>query len=119
MKNTLLLLSAVCCLTLPAAVRADDVNSGPPSVKTATARAKAGKAAARASAKGQKIIYYITTQPRTGSNIPMTYRQYGGRIDSACSPAVYGSTAIRSTGAEDTAGVLYRLDPNISVGRGR
>ena len=112
MKKTLLFLSAAGCLVLPAFSHADA-----PAVK--------GKKASRAAvapaavAKREHVIYYITSASRTGSQIPMVYRGYGGRIDSASNAAVYGQSTIESTGALDVGTALTRLDSSITTGRGR
>lgn len=111
MKNTILFLSAIGCLVLPVISHAD----------TPAAKKKVSLATATAMMKpsSTRTIYYIGTESRAGSHIPMVSRSYGGRIDSASSPAVYGSTAIRDTGALDVSTALYKLDPSISIGRGR
>ena len=115
MKKHFLLLAAACCLALPAGTRADDY--GTLSKKNSIPLAKAAKAAAVINAKKRpQQIYYITNQPRTGSLIPMVYRQYNkGRLDSASNAAVYGQESLRYTGSEDVGGALTLLDPSISL----
>ena len=108
MKKTLLLLSLAGCIALPTITRADS-----PSTKNAKITRTTATAPAKPSSN--KVIYYITQETRTGSNIPTVYRRYNGRIDSASSPAVYGQDAINATGQLDVGAVLNRLDPGVSV----
>ena len=115
MKKHFLLLAAACCLALPAGMRADDY--GTLSKKNSIPLAKAAKAAAVINAKKRpQQICYITNQPRTGSLIPMVYRQYNkGRLDAASNAAVYGQESLRFTGSDDVAGALVLFDPSISL----
>ncbi len=113
MKKTLFLLSLAGSLALPAATYADQpVTKSKKTAKPVVAQAKATHAAP---AK-QKTIFYITDAPRTGSAIPMVYRQYDGRIDSASNAAVYGQTDLQRTGNLDVATELSQLDTSISLG---
>ena len=107
MKKTLLLLALAGCVALPAVTHADTL---------ATKSKKTTKTAAvvPARAASNQIIYYLTPTPRTGSNIPMVYRRYGGRIDSASNAAVYGQSELAKTGSLDVGTTLYKLDPSIS-----
>ena len=115
MKNLLLFLSVVGCL-VPAFSHADV-----PLAKSKRASHTVAKpvVVAKPAPKRDRIVYYITNETRVGSLIPMVYRSYGGRIDSASSPAVYGTTAIAETGTLDVGTALYKLDPSFTVGRGR
>ena len=109
MKRTFLLLTLACCPVLPALVHAD----------TPTAKSKPAKhdaAAAQPAPAKQHETSYIMKSPATGSHIPMVWRQYDGRIDSASSSAVYGQTQLNRTGALDVSSELYMLDPSISIG---
>ena len=111
MKKTLLLLSLAGSLALPAVTHADPI---------ATKTKNPLKTAVVQHAKApMHIVYYITSTPRTGSAIPMVYRGYNGRIDSASNAAVYGLSDIEQTGALDVGTALSRLDSSISLGIGR
>ena len=114
MKKSLFLLSMVGGLVLPAVCHADV-----PTTKAKTARKAPARhaAAVQAAPARQHVIYYITTTARTGSNIPMTYRKYDGRIDSASNAAVYGQSDLQRTGALDVGTELYQLDTAISFRR--
>ena len=115
MKKTLLFLSAAGCLLLPNITRADSATmSG-----TTTRNNLSAVVNAKSAASPGRVIYYITSETHTGSLIPMVYRSYGGRVDSASNAAVYGSTAVRSTGSLDVATALVMLDPSINTGRHR
>ena len=110
MKKSILLLAAAGCLVLPVITHADT---------PATKKEKARQNAMTTAPVRNRVIYYISTEPATGSQIPMVRRSYNGYIDSAASPAVYGSTQIQQTGQLDVGSALYRLDPSISLSRGR
>ena len=99
------------CLVLPAVSHADT-----PTVKSKKVDLYT---AVKANAAKHHVIYYIMPSPRTGSNIPMVYRSYNGRLDSASSAAVYGQSEIGRTGALDVGTALYQLDPSFSVRGGR
>ena len=90
-----------------------------PAARYSIATAKTHAKVTPATSKREKLICYISDEPVTGSYIPLVQRSYGGRIDAASASAVYGSRAIRATGALDVATVLTRLDSSISVTRGR
>ena len=116
MKKILLVLSAAGCLVLPAITHADTYAASP---KKAAKASPASVATAKAEPDPNRLICYITPTPCTGSLIPMVYRRYNGRVDSASNAAVYGSSRITSTGALDVAAVLTKLDSSISMGSGR
>lgn len=103
MKNTLLLIAAG-CLALPAFTHAETPER--------RSEHKITPELAQSHPR-KKIIYYVTNSPRTGSLIPMIYRQYEGRIDSASNAAVYGGNAIQTTGTVDVASTLARFDSSI------
>ena len=110
MKKTILLSIVAGCLVLPAVTRADA-----PKAKDAKTRQSASTTVV-APPKRLRIVYYISDRPATGSNIPMVRRSYDGYVDNAASPAVYGSTQIRETGALDVGTALYKLDPSFTAG---
>ena len=104
MKKTFLLFVAG-CLTLPVLAHAEDSNR--------KSHRKITREVAQAHPR-QKMIYYMTSAPRTGSMIPMVYRQYDGRIDSASNAAVYGGSNIQTSGTQDVGATLARFDPSIT-----
>ena len=110
MKKALSLLSAAGCLLLPAITHADPA----PMSGTKPSNNLFAVVNAKAAASPKRVVYYITTETHTGSLIPMVYRSYGGRVDSASNAAVYGSSAIRSTGSLDVGSALTMLDPSIT-----
>lgn len=103
MKKNLVLLVAVGSAVLPAITRADI-----PAAKSKTTKPDP-----------KRMYYYISKEARTGSNIPMVQRVYGGYVDNAANPAVYGATQIQRTGALDAGTALYKLDPSITLRGGR
>ena len=115
MKKTLLLLSLAGSFALPAITHADT-----PEAKGKKAdAAKRHVVAVQAAPARPRVIFYITSTPRTGSNIPMVYRRYDQRIDSASNAAVYGLSSLESTGVLDVGTALSKLDSSITLGRGR
>ncbi len=115
MKKSLFLLAMVGGLVLPAVSHADLPTT---KAKTAGKAPVRHAAAVQAAPVHQHEVYYLTNTARTGSNIPMVYRKYNGRIDSASNAAVYGQTDLQRTGALDVATELYQLDPAFTS-RGR
>ena len=113
MKKSLLFLSSIGCLMLPVITHADTPTAQIKKVDKPGATA----AVAKPAPSQDRVIYYVTAEPRTGSQIPMLYRRYNGRIDSASNAAVYGSTDIQNTGTIDLATALSKLDSSISIGR--
>ena len=109
MKKTLLLLSLTCGFVLPAITHADT-----PITKNDKVTIRP-LVATKHVHDPKKVIYYITDTARTGSAIPMVYRYYNGRIDSACAAAVYGQRDINRTGAIDVATELTKFDPSFSI----
>lgn len=110
MKTSLLLLVAAGSIVLPALTHAEPV-----AAKKA-ARNQSVAAPAVPKPDPDRLIYYINTEPATGSHIPRVSRVYHGRIDSASSPAIYGLTQIQQTGQLDVGSSLIRLDPSITLG---
>lgn len=76
-----------------------------------------GRDHALRAAPRRQVIYYITSSARTGSLIPMVYRRYDNRLDSASNAAVYGSQAIEATGTLDVSTALYKLDSSFTTRR--
>ncbi len=115
MKKTFLLLSAVGCLVLPTVSHADSTGIG--NAKKGTLNKIDVPDRIVQAHNSRTVICYITSTPRTGSMIPMVYRRYNGRIDSASNASVYGSSSIDATGALDVSTVLYKLEPSITFRR--
>ena len=112
MKKTLFLLSAAGCLVLPALSHADSI--GIDNGKKSTHKIAVPDRIVQAP-NSRRVICYITDTPRTGSQIPMVYRRYNGRLDSASNAAVYGQSAIDATGTLDVGTALSKLDPSITT----
>lgn len=113
MKKNLFLLLAVGSLALSATSYADSI--GTDNGKKSTHKIAVPDRIVQPQ-NSRKVIYYITPSPRTGSLIPMVYRRYNNRIDSASNAAVYGQSSIESTGALDVGTALTKLDSSISFG---
>ena len=112
MKQKLIFLLFATGLLMPAVTYGDT-----PVVKGKSAAKKSKVVATQAAPAPQHETYYIMSRPMTGSNIPMVYRRYNGRIDSAASPAVYGQSDLNRSGQLDVASELLMLDPAFTAGR--
>ena len=115
MKKTFLFLSLAVSLVLPAVTHSDSPDAFNHQGGKVTVRQVAP---VKRAPSDNKVVYYITDTPRTGSAIPMVYRRYGGRLDSASAAAVYGQSDINRTGAIDVSAELVKLDPSFTS-RGR
>ena len=111
MKKLFFLLSLTTCLTLPALSQAQ--TQGVAEGRSVNSKIAGRDHALRAVPRHQ-VIYYITTSARTGSRIPMVYRRYDNRLDSASNAAVYGSQAIEATGTLDVSTALYKLNSSFT-----
>lgn len=114
MKKLFFLLSLTTCLTLPALSQAQ--TQGVAEGRSVNSKI-VGRDHALRSVPRHQVIYYITSTARTGSLIPMVYRRYDNRLDSASNAAVYGSQAIEATGTLDVSTALYKLDPSFTSHR--